>query len=376
MPDLKEAHRMALQSARSFNEKEASRFIYPMDKENIFPPDLPLTLARYGLLGLRSPKKYGGWNLDATGVVLVIEELARVSPAIADFLLSINASTGVLSLFGSEDLLSRYLPSVIRGEKIPAYALTEPLAGSDLASIRTRAEKTSGGYRLTGAKRLITLAGAADFVITLVVTDPNAEKPSRGMSLLVCEEFHTGRLIKTLGLRGLALGWITFQKSQVPSKNLLGKENEGFKHIMQSLDGGRIETAALSVGLAQGALEMAVGYAKSRRQFGKPLAEHQGIRFMIAEMQTKIDAARALVLEAARLKDQGEPYARLASAAKLFASEVGLECASAALQIHGGVGYTEDFPIERFFRDAKAIQLFEGTSEIQKMVISRHVLGD
>lgn len=374
MPNFTEAQIRARESARAFNENEAPRFIEGMDRDNTLPPDLVPALARYGLLGLKCPEKYGGRGLDMMGAVLAVEELARISPAIADLVLSVNASTGVLSLFGSDDLSARYLPPVIRGEKIPAYALTEPHAGSDLAGIKTRAEKTGTGYLLSGCKKLITLAGAADFVIVLAVTDPSAEKPTRGMSLLVTEEFRTGRPIRTMGLRGLSLGWMTFQECRVPSGNLLGRENEGFRQIMKSLDGGRIETAALSVGLAQGALDMAVAYAKIRTQFGKPIAQHQGIRFLIAEMRTRIDAARALTREAARLKDAGETHSLQASEAKLFASEIALQCASDSLQIHGGNGYTQDYAIERFFRDAKVIQLFEGTSQIQKIIIARHLL--
>lgn len=375
MASLTETQEDALGAAREFNKTSAIGFAKNMDDHNRLPDELPLALAQYRLLGLKCPAEYGGRDLDTLGSSLVIEELARVSPAIADLVLSVNASTGVLARFGSQALLSRYIPPVVQGAKIPAYALTEPTAGSDLAGIRTRAAVEKDGYRLSGAKKLITLARAADFVIVLAITNPNAEKPTRGMSLLLTEEFRTGRAVGALGLRGLALGWLSFQKAWVPEGNLLGRENEGFKQIMQSLDNGRIETAALGVGLAQGALDAAVEYAQERSQFGKRLAQHQGIQFMLAEMQTRLDAARALTYEAARRKDSGEAHSRQASEAKLFASEVALYCASQGLQIHGGNGYTDEYVIERYFRDAKVLQIFEGTSQIQKLVVARHLLS-
>lgn len=365
----------ALQAARDFNEKEAPAFAEVMDRENRLPSDLVSRLAEYGLLGIKCSQKRGGRDLDTFGSALVVEELARVSPSISDLVLSVNASTGVLRRFGSEELLDRLIAGVIEGKRIPAYALTEPAAGSDLAGIRTQATPTDDGYVLFGAKKLITLGCAADFVVLLAVTDTNAAKPTRGMSLLVTEDFRSGRPEEAMGLRGLALGWLSFQKVRVPRGNLVGVENEGFKHIMQSLEGGRIETAALAVGLAQGALDLAVRYARQRKQFGRQLTEYQGIQFMLAEMQTKIDAARALTYEAARLRDAGEPHARKASEAKLFASEIALECASESLQIFGGNGYVKEYLVERFFRDAKVIQIFEGTSQIQKLVIARQMLS-
>jgi alkylation response protein AidB-like acyl-CoA dehydrogenase len=375
MPQLSARQNEALRAAKEFNETEAPAFADIMDRDNRLPEELVPRLAQYGLLGIKCSEERGGRDLDTVGSALVIEELARVSPSISDLVLSVNASTGVLRQFASEDVLDRFIPPVTRGERIPAYALTEPTAGSDLAGIRTQATPTDDGYVLFGAKKLITLGCAADFVVLLAVTDTKAEKPTRGMSLLVTEEFRSGRPEEAMGLRGLALGWLSFQKVKVPRANLVGTENQGFKHIMQSLEGGRIETAALAVGLAQGALELALGYARQRRQFGKQLTEYQGIQFMLAEMQAKVDAARALTYEAARLREIGEPHARKASEAKLFASEMALECASESLQVFGGNGYVKEYLVERFFRDAKVIQIFEGTSQIQKLVIARQMLS-
>ncbi|MGM0675050.1 MAG: acyl-CoA dehydrogenase family protein, partial [Spirochaetota bacterium] len=299
---ITESHQEAVEAARAFNESAAGALADKMDGDNALPSELAPSLARHRLLCLKCDTQYGGRGLDTLGSALVVEELARVSPAIADFVLSINSSTGVLSQFASGDVLSRYIPAVAEGSKIPAYALTEPSAGSDLAGIRTRADTVEGGYQLSGVKKLITLGSAADFVVLLAVTNPNAEKATRGMSLLLTEEFRSGRPVGAMGLRGLALGWLSFQKAFVPRENLVGQENKGFKQIMQSLDGGRIETAALGVGLAQGVTDIAINYAKHRSQFGKPIAEHQGVQFMLGEMQTRVDAARALTYEAARRK--------------------------------------------------------------------------
>ncbi len=312
--------------------------------------------------------------MDALGAALVIEELARVSPAIADFLVSIHASTGVILAFGTEEQKGMYLPLVAEGKRIPAYGLTESGAGSDLAGIRTVAVKKDGVYQLTGSKLFITLGGVADFAVVLAITNPHAEKKHRGMSLLIAEGFKKGKEEDLMGLRGLAVSEISFQDLSVPVTNLVGTENEGFIHIMQSLDGGRIEVAALAVGLAQGALDEAVRYAKQRVQFGNPIASFQAIQFILADMQTKIDAARQLTYYAAQLKDAGKPHSREASEAKLFASDIAMECASESVQIHGGYGYSKEYKVERLFRDAKINQIFEGTNQIQRLVIARKLL--
>ena len=374
MVELEEKHRLLIETAREFNAKEAKGFLEIMDRENRFPQELPGRLSQYGLLGLKFPEEYGGAGMDCLGAALVIEELAKVSPAIADFFVSIHASTGVILHFGTEEQKAAYLPPVAEGKRIPAYALTESEAGSDLAGIRTLAVKEGEGYRLTGSKLYITLGGVADFAVVLAITNPQAEKKHRGMSLLIVEGFQKGKEEDLMGLRGLAVSELSFQDLRVPAKNLVGKENEGFIHIMQSLDGGRIEVAALSVGLAQGALEQAIQYAKNRSQFGKPISSFQAIQFMIADMQTKIDAARQLTYYAARLRDAGKPHSREASEAKLFASDVAMECVSESLQIHGGYGYSKEFPIEHLFRDAKINQIFEGTNQIQRLVIARNLL--
>jgi len=344
-----------------------------MDRENTFPPSLPAKLAQYGLLGMKFPEEYGGSDMDALGSALAIEELAKQSPALADVLVSVHASTGVLLAFASEELKAKYLPPVAEGKLIPAYALTESDAGSDLAGIRTTARKNGGAYTLNGSKLYITLGAVADYAVVLAITNPEAEKKHRGMSLLIAEGFTKGKEEDLMGLRGLAVSEMSFQDLPVPAGNIVGRENEGLIHIMQSLDGGRIEVAALSVGLAQGAVDEAVKYAKQRVQFGKPISTFQAVQFMVADMQTKIDAARRLTYYTAELKDAGKPFSREASEAKLFASEIAMQCVSDSLQIHGGYGYSNEYTIERLFRDAKINQIFKGTNQIQRLVIARNI---
>lgn len=313
--------------------------------------------------------------MDELSAVLAIEELARTSPAIADILCSVNASTGAVIAFGNEELKERYLPPAAEGTKIPAYALTEPDAGSDLAAIRTTARRDGDRFLVNGSKTYITLGAVADYGVVLVITNPEADKKHHGMSLLVVEGFDHGKEEDLLGLRGLGVGEMSFSDTEVPIGNVLGEVDRGFQQIMQSLDGGRIEIAALAVGLAQGALDEAVAYSRERSQFGRPISKFQAVQFMIADMQTSIDAARLLTYRAAELKDAGKPHSREASEAKLFASDMAMRCVSDSLQIHGGYGFSKEYRIERLYRDAKVNQIFEGTNQIQRLVISRSVLG-
>ncbi len=375
MFEFNEEQEMVLETAKEFNEKVAPKFIETMDHENELPRELMTQLAQSGLLGMKLPEQYGGGGVGALSAVLAIEELARVSPAIADILISVHASTGVIMSFASDQLKDKYLPPVAEGSRIPSYSLTEPNAGSDLAGVKTTARKEGSIFKVNGSKTYITLGVVSDYSVVLAITDPEAEKKTRGMSLLIVEGFEKGKEEELMGLRGLAVGELSFSDTEVPEENIVGELNKGFKQIMMSLDGGRIEVAALSVGLAQGALDEAVKYAKERSQFGHPISDFQAVQFLIAGMQTKIDAARYLTYQAAGLKDAGKPYSREASEAKLFASEMCLQCASDSLQIHGGYGYSKEYKIERLFRDAKVNQIFEGTSQVQHLVIARNILG-
>ena len=374
MTEFTEKQELILETAREFNAREAESFVEEMDHENRLPSELMGRLAQYGLLGMKFPEQYGGGEVDSLAAALAIEELARISPAIADLVLAIHAGTGVLLSFGTEAQKQRILPPVTEGKLIPAYGLTEPDAGSDLAGIRTVAEKKGDHYVLRGSKTYITLGAASDCAVVLAITNPEAEKRHRGMSLILAEGYTRGKKEDLMGLRGLEVGELAFNNLELPLENLVGVENEGFVQIMKSLDGGRIEVGALAVGLAQGALDCAVSYAKERKQFGKPIASFQAIQFLIADMQTRIEAARRLTYHAATLKDAGKPHSREASEAKLFASEIAMQCASDSLQIHGGYGYSKEYRIERLFRDAKINQIFEGTNQIQRLVIARSLL--
>ncbi len=375
MIEFNEKQELILETAREFNANEAAKFVEAMDHENKLPEALPDRLAQYGLLGMKFPEEYGGGEVDSLAAALAIEELARVSPAISDFVLALHASTGVLLSYGSDALKERLLPHIAEGKLIMAYGLTEPDAGSDLAGIRTTAQKKGDHYVLKGSKTYITLGAASDCAVVLAITNPEAEKRHHGMSLVLAEGYTRGKREDLMGLRGLDVGELSFNNVEVPLENLVGVENEGFIQIMKSLDGGRIEVAALSVGLAQGALDCAVNYAKERKQFGKPIAAFQAIQFMIADMQTRIEAARRLTYYAAMLRDAGKPHSREASEAKLFASEIAMQCASDAVQIHGGYGYSKEYTVERLFRDAKINQIFEGTNQIQRIVIAKNLLG-
>ncbi len=375
MIEFNEKQELILETAREFNANEAAKFVEAMDHENKLPEALPDRLAQYGLLGMKFPEEYGGGEVDSLAAALAIEELARVSPAISDFVLALHASTGVLLSYGSDALKERLLPPIAEGKLIMAYGLTEPDAGSDLAGIRTTAQKKGDHYVLKGSKTYITLGAASDCAVVLAITNPEAEKRHHGMSLVLAEGYTRGKREDLMGLRGLDVGELSFNNVEVPLENLVGVENEGFIQIMKSLDGGRIEVAALSVGLAQGALDCAVNYAKERKQFGKPIAAFQAIQFMIADMQTRIEAARRLTYYAAMLRDAGKPHSREASEAKLFASEIAMQCASDAVQIHGGYGYSKEYTVERLFRDAKINQIFEGTNQIQRIVIAKNLLG-
>lgn len=362
--------------ARSFAVGEAKALTTEMDRTNAFPRRLPRALAEAGLLGIRFPREYGGHGADSTTFALVMEELATTSAAIADFVMSINASSGLILDYGTSEQRSRYLPYIAAGELISAYALTEANAGSDLASLKASATLEGDGYVVNGGKILITLAGVADLAVVLVRTGSSADR-HHNLSLLLIDDFQRGKVIEeVMGLRGLAVAGISFQRVRVPRENLVGIENQGFQMVMRSLDEGRINIAALSVGIARGALAEALSFASSRVQFGDTIGQFQAIQFMIADMQTRIDCARLMTYHAASLRDAGQPHSRQAAQAKLYASDTAVFCVSQALQILGGRGYTRRYPVERMYRDAKVMQIFEGTNQIQRVIIARHVLKE
>ena len=364
--------------ARDFAEREVAPAIRPFDEAQEFPHQILAKLAGTGLLGALVPEQYGGAGLDYVSYALAVEELNRVDASVGITMWAHNSlCTNHIALFGSPEQKARYLPRLARGEALGAWGLTEPGSGSDAAAMRSRAVEDGAGFVLSGSKAFITNAGVAEIVVVMAVTDP--ARGAKGISAFILEKglpgFSAGRPYRKLGLHASNTAELHLDQVRVPASALLGARDMGFVNTMQVLEGGRIAMAAMAVGLAQGALDEALKYMKQRSAFGKTLAELNGLQGMIAEIGTEVEAARLLTLRAAALKDAGRPARVAASMAKVFASEVAMKAATKALQIHGGAGYITEFPIERIFRDAKLTEIGEGTSEIQRMVIARDILG-
>ncbi|WP_397537023.1 acyl-CoA dehydrogenase [Rummeliibacillus pycnus] len=339
-----------------------------------FPRDILAKMGELGLMGITAPAKYGGSEMDFTSYIIAINELSKVS-AVIGVILSVHTSVGTnpILYFGNEEQKKRYVPKLASGEYLGAFCLTEPSSGSDAGSLKTRAVKAGDDYELNGSKVFITNGGEADVYIVFASTDPS--KGVRGISAFIVEKDTPGLIVgkdeKKMGLHGSRTVQLTFDQMKVPAHNLLGAEGDGFKIAMANLDVGRIGIAAQSLGIAEAALEEATRYAAERKQFGKPIAANQGVSFKLADMATAIEAAKLLVYKAANLRATGKPCRKEASMAKLFASKTAVDVTTEAIQIFGGYGYTEDYPVERYFRDAKVTEIYEGTSEIQRMVISR-----
>jgi len=375
---LTEEHEMVRKMVRDFAEKELAPKAAEVDEKEEFPWEAIRKMAGLGLLGLPIPEEYGGAGMDTISYVVAIEEIARACGSTA---LTVAAHTSLacypLYLFGTEEQKRKYLVPLARGEKLGAFGLTEPEAGSDAAAVKTRAVLEGDHWVINGQKTFITNGSIADVVIIAARTDP--EKGARGISNFIIEKgtpgFRPGRNEKKMGLRGSVTSQLFFENCRIPKENLLGKLNEGFKQFLITLDGGRISIGAMAVGLAQAAFEAAVKYARERVQFGQPIGRFQAIQWMIADMATQIDAARLLVYRAAWLEDQGAPFTKEAAMAKLYASEIAERACHAAIQIYGGYGYTTDYPVERYYRDVRLTEIGEGTSEIQRLVIARQVLG-
>ncbi|WP_102693119.1 acyl-CoA dehydrogenase [Rummeliibacillus pycnus] len=339
-----------------------------------FPRDILAKMGELGLMGITTPAKYGGSEMDFTSYIIAINELSKVS-AVIGVILSVHTSVGTnpILYFGNEEQKNRYIPKLSSGEYLGAFCLTEPSSGSDAGSLKTRAVKVGDYYELNGSKVFITNGGEADVYIVFATTNPL--EGTKGISAFIVEKDTPGLIIgkneKKMGLHGSRTVQLTFDQMKVPAHNLLGNEGEGFKIAMANLDVGRIGIAAQSLGIAEAALEEATRYAAERKQFGKPIATNQGISFKLADMATTIEAAKLLVYKAANLRATGKPCQKEASMAKLFASKTAVDVTTEAIQIFGGYGYTEDYPVERYFRDAKVTEIYEGTSEIQRIVISR-----
>ena len=371
---LTEEQRLIRDTARSYSREHIAPHAAQWDREATFPAEALAGLAELGFYGMLVPEQHGGCDIGYVAAALVLEEIG-VADAACSTIVSVTNSVGCMPLlqYGTAQQQRDFLSPLARGEKLAAFCLTEPQAGSDASGLRTRAERQGDSYVLNGTKQFITSGKNADLAIVFAVTDPAAGK--RGISAFVVPTDTPGYRVASveakMGQRASDTCQIVFEHCSIPADNLLGDEGQGYKIALGNLEGGRIGIAAQCIGIARAALEAATLYSREREAFAKPLSEHQAVAFKLADMATQIAAARQLTLHAAALKDAGEPCLSEASMAKLFASEMAERVCSDAIQIHGGYGYLQDFPVERYYRDVRACQIYEGTSEVQKMVISR-----
>ncbi|MFQ5865755.1 MAG: acyl-CoA dehydrogenase [bacterium] len=364
---------------QEFAKNELEPKAMEIDETGEFPWENIKKMAELGLMGIPFPEKYGGAGMDTLSFALAIEEVARVCGSTCLIMAAhISLCATPIYLFGTEEQKQKYLTPLAKGKSVGSFCLTEPDAGSDAGAAKTTAVLDGKYYVLTGSKVFVTNAGVADTFVVFAKTDP--QKGVHGMSAFIVGKETEGLIIgkreEKLGLHACDTRAVSLDHCQVPKENLLGKENEGFKQALITLDGGRIGIGAMAVGLAQGALDKAGAYSKEREAFAKPISELQAIRWMLADMATEIHAARLMVHHAARLRDQGKPFAKEASMAKLFASEMAMRATKNAIQIFGGYGFCKDYPVERYWRDAKLTTIGEGTSEVQRLVISREILKE
>jgi butyryl-CoA dehydrogenase len=375
--ELSEEQKLLQKSVREFAETEVRPLAKELDDTGHFPRELFKKAAELGLTGVAFPESEGGAGFDHVAYTIVIEEISRCC-ASTGVILSVQNSLycDPIHRFGTDEQKKKFLLPFTRGEKIGCYALTEPQAGSNAAALQTKAVKKGDKYVINGTKAWITNGGVADAAIAYVNTDP--AKGEKGITALVVEKgtpgFKVGKEEKKLGIHATACCELVFTDCEVPEANRIGKEGEGYKVALSTLDGGRIGIAAQATGIAQGAFEAALKYAQERRAFGHPIAQFQAIQFMLADMATEIDAARLLVRKAAWKQDSGSRFSLEAATAKLFASEMATRVAHKAMQIHGGYGYSHEYPVERAYRDARITEIYEGTSEIQRLVIAAWVL--
>lgn len=375
--ELNEEQQQIKMSVREFAESEIKPHVMEWDETQHFPEELRPQLAELGLMGILFPEEYGGAGMGYVEYATIIEEISRVDGSVG---LSVAAHNSLCSnhiyQFGTEEQKQKYLVPLAKGESFGAWGLTESQAGSDSAGTRTTAIRSNGGFVVNGSKNFITHAIACKTLVAVAVTDK--EKGNKGISAFIfdksMEGFRSDKKENKLGMRASETASVVFEDCLVPDENRLGNLGEGFLQAMQILDGGRISIAALSVGIAQGAYEAAVKYAKERHQFGKPIAEFQAIQFKLADMATQIECARLLTWQAAAMKDAGTKVSQKSAMAKLFASETAVKVAEESIQIHGGYGYTKDYPAEKFWRDSKLCTIGEGTSEIQRLVIAKQLL--
>lgn len=377
--ELSEDHKMVQKMVRDFATEHLAPKAAHYDKTCEFPWENVKKMAELGLMGVTVPEEYGGAGMDSLAYSLVIEEVSRACAA-TGVITAVQNSLGEYPLmaFGTEEQKKKYLPLMASGEKIAAYALTEPGSGSDSAGMTTTATLEGDHWVLNGQKNWITNSTGAEIFIVYATKDP--ELKHKGICCFIVEKgwpgFTIGKHEETMGVRASGTCGLTFENVKVPRENLLGVEGEGFKIAMQALDTGRVGIAAQAVGIAQACLDNAIRYSKERHQFKKPISEFQLVQEMIVQMATEIDAARLMLYRAALKRDSGEKFTKEASMAKLYCSEVAMRAALNAVQVHGGYGYSKEYPVERLLRDAKVTQIYEGTSEIQKLVIARELLRD
>ena len=371
---LSEEHEMIRKMVRDFAKNEVAPTAAERDEEERFDRALFDQMAELGLTGIPWPEEYGGIGSDYLAYVIAIEELSRVCASTG---VTLSAHTSLagwpIFKFGTEEQKQKFLRPMAEGKKIGAYGLTEPSSGSDAGGMKTTAKRDGDHYILNGSKIFITNGGIADIYVVFALTDP--ESKQRGTSAFIVESdtpgFSVGKKESKLGIRSSPTTEIMFEDCRIPIENLLGEEGQGFKIAMQTLDGGRNGIAAQAVGIAQGALDASVEYARERHQFGKPIAAQQGIGFKLADMATDVEAARLLTYQAAWLESEGLPYGKESAMSKVFAGDTAMKVTTEAVQVFGGYGYTKDYPVERYMRDAKITQIYEGTQEIQRLVISR-----
>ena len=377
--DLAPEHALLRDTIRDFMTTEVAPVIDEHERERRFPTEIVTKIGELGWLGIPIPEDEGGAGLDTLAYAIAVEEIGRVWGSLG-LIVAAHTSLGCgpLHLAGTDDQKQRYLVPMASGKVLGAYGLTEPGAGSDAGGTRTTAQLEDDCWVIDGSKRFITNAGHAGTYVVTARTGTTDKGDAEISAFIVPADtpgFSVGRLEDKLGLHASATGELRFENARIPAENLLGTKGEGFRTFLKILDGGRISIGALAVGLAQAALDASIPYAQTREQFGRPIGSFQGVAFMVADMATEIEAARSLVWKSAWLKDQGRDYGLVAAEAKLFASEVSSRATNAAIQIHGGYGYTTDYPVERYLRDAKLTEIGEGTSQVQRLVIARKILG-
>jgi short/branched chain acyl-CoA dehydrogenase len=372
--DLTQEHQLLRQTVRDFAEQRVAPVAEELDREGRFPYELVAELAELGVMGMTIPEEYGGAGADTVSYAIAVEELTRIDSSVA-ITVAAHHSLGTLPIFmfGNEEQKREWLPELASGNKLAAFGLTEPGAGSDAGATRTTAELRDGQWVVNGSKIFITNAGTDISACVTITARTGDDEISNIVVANGTPGYEISKPMKKLGWRASDTRELSFKDAAVPEGNLLGPRGEGFRQFLEILDGGRISVGAMGVGLAQGAYDLAYAYANERQQFGQPIARFQAVQFQLADMATEIEAGRALVYKAAWLKDQGRPFAREAAMAKLYTGLLSNRAANAALQIHGGYGFMEEYPISRLFRDQKILEIGEGTNEVQRMVIARHL---